>query len=172
MPRLVTESRIAVQRSSSGQRFCRCFPPVTLCLTVPYDIVQTQSSPTVAQTKQKEVPYMCNFRFRCCCCCPCCCRTSCRPGRPGPGGPGGVGPGGSGPGGVGPGNDICAGVRRRAYREGFHNGYWTGYNDALYGRGPGSDGPGRPGGPGGMGPGRPDGPGCSDGAGDGCCCSC
>lgn len=92
---------------------------------------------------------MCNFRFRCCCCCPCCCRTSCRPGRPGPGGPGGVGPG----------NDICAGVRRRAYREGFHNGYWTGYNDALYGRGPGSDGPG-----------RPDGPGCSDGAGDGCCC--
>ncbi len=57
---------------------------------------------------------MCNCRFRCCCC-PCCC---CRPRRPG--GPGGIGPGGpGGPGGVGPGNDICAGVRRRAYREGF-----------------------------------------------------
>ena len=82
---------------------------------------------------------MCNCRFRCCCC-PCCC---CRPRRPG--GPGGIGPGGpGGPGGVRPGNDICAGVRRRAYRKGFRNGYWAGFNDASFGRGPGGPGSGDP----------------------------
>ena len=30
--------------------------------------------------------------------------------------------------------DICAGERRRAYREGFRNGYWEGFNDASWGR--------------------------------------
>lgn len=31
-------------------------------------------------------------------------------------------------------NDICAGERRQAYREGFRNGYWEGFNDARWGR--------------------------------------
>ena len=38
------------------------------------------------------------------------------------------------------GHDICAGARRQAYREGFRNGYWEGFNDATWGN-PGCGGP-------------------------------
>ena len=71
-------------------------------------------------------------RCNCGCCCNCCNNCSCCCGS---GGGSGVGGGNTGNGGWGCNRwDPCAGVRNRAYRRGFNNGYWAGYNDATFGR--------------------------------------
>ena len=63
----------------------------------------------------------------CCCNCNCCCGN-------GNGNGTGNGNGNAGNGCCGNRWDPCAGVRNRAYRRGFNNGYWAGYNDATFGR--------------------------------------
>lgn len=76
----------------------------------------------------------CNNNRRCCdcVCCRCTCGCGCGCGC-GNGNGNGSGSGGGNDNGHGH-WDPCAGVRNRAYRRGFNNGYWRGYNDATFGR--------------------------------------